>query len=309
MPCYKPLKAYKCLNRFTENGKHHIILGVEGEGNEEHMPIEIACGQCIGCRISSSREWALRICHEGANVPCTAIALTYNDENLPYRATLTRGEKSDFTLFMKRLRKSLEPKKIRFFQCGEYGDIDQRPHHHAILFNHEFPDKEFLKTKDGNPVYYSKTLEKIWGKGFCSISDFCFETAAYIARYCVKKVTGDRAAEHYVRYDTETDEMYYLEPEYITMSTHPGIGRDWHKRFSGDTHKNFLTHRGKKCKVPRYYDRLLEASDPEMLKLMKLDRARRVLEGDPNERTLDRRVVTEEVIKRNYNKSMKRGIS
>ena len=43
---------------------------------------------------------------------------------------------------MKRLRKKYGS-KIRFFQCGEYGELYGRPHYHACLLNFDFPDKEY----------------------------------------------------------------------------------------------------------------------------------------------------------------------
>jgi len=37
--------------------------------------------------------------------------------------------------------------------------------------------------------------------GHCEIGALTFESAAYVARYIMKKVNGDLAAEHYKRTD------------------------------------------------------------------------------------------------------------
>jgi hypothetical protein len=47
---------------------------------------------------------------------------------------------SHFQKFMKRLRDRIKPLKIRFFHCGEYGDLTRRPHYHALIFGYDFPD-------------------------------------------------------------------------------------------------------------------------------------------------------------------------
>lgn len=305
MPCYKPLKAYKALNRFTETGKNVIIIGKDGPGNEEHQPVELPCGQCIGCRIDKSREWAMRCVHEASlHKDNCFITLTFNEENYPKNGSLV---KSDFQKFMKRLRKRYTGERISYFHCGEYGENLERPHHHACIFGFDFPDKVLYNVRDGIKLYRSAILEELWPLGFCTIGDVTFESAAYVARYCTKKITGDRAAEHYVRYSEEEDELYYVEPEYITMSRRPAIGKNWHQKFASDTHKNFLTRNGKKVRVPRYYDKLLEVSDPEMLRIMKLDRQRRISCSDKKEKTMDRRVVVEEC-KNQQVKRLKRGI-
>ena len=70
------------------------------------------------------------------------------------------------------------------------------------------------KTEIGHALYTSKIIDETWGLGRCWIGDVSFESAAYVARYIVKKVTGERAEAYYVG----------RKPEYTTMSRRPGIG-------------------------------------------------------------------------------------
>ena len=141
------------------------------------------------------------------------VTLTYNDEHLPANGSLN---KRDITLFLKRLRKRYG-KGIRYYQCGEYGELLSRPHHHAILFNHDFEDKQLWSVRGGVRLYRSASLEQLWPYGYSTIGDVTFESAAYVARYVVKKITGEREGEHY------RGKM----PEFATMSRRPGIGRGW----------------------------------------------------------------------------------
>ncbi len=160
---------------------------------------------------------------------------------------------------MKRLRKILEPKKIRFFHVGEYGEQLERPHHHALLFNHDFEDKYLWSQQEGINTYRSDLLEKIWPYGFTTVGALTWETAAYCARYCTKKITGKEAEEHYKKTSIETGELIDLEPEYITMSLRPAIGRSWYETYKTDCYpSDFITHKGKKYTIPKYYDKLYQ---------------------------------------------------
>ena len=121
---------------------------------------------------------------------------------------------------MKRLRKR-SAQKIRFFHCGEYGEHTGRPHYHALLFNCDFTDRRKYKKSGDNWIYTSERLDEIWEKGECKFGDVSFESAAYTARYCVKKRTGKGAKAFYTRMDKQTGEVYEIQPEYATMSRRP----------------------------------------------------------------------------------------
>jgi len=179
------------------------------------------------------------------------ITLTYDEENVPQSGSLV---KEDFQKFMKNLRWHNREKTIRFFHCGEYGDENNRPHYHACIFGHDFPDKILWKTVNEIPYYTSEKLGRLWDKGWSTIGEVTFESAAYAARYITKKITGPHAQFHYTREDEKTGEIYNIEPEYTTMSRRPGIGHGWYERFKTDCYPHdFVVLRGVKMQPAKYY--------------------------------------------------------
>lgn len=231
------------------------------------MPLP--CGQCLGCRLAHSKHWANRCVLESQmHKENTFITLTYNDENLPHDRSL---RKSHFQRFMKLLRASVHPKKIKYFHCGEYGEKLSRPHYHALIFGHDFHDREFHSSNNGIPVYKSAELQKLWKYGFTTVGDLTSESAAYVARYAVKKITGKQADEHYRYTDTETGETWPLQPEYITMSRGrnrgEGIGGSWYEKFQNDIFPSDTLVNYKKGTIdipPRYFtDQYKETNEPE----------------------------------------------
>lgn len=256
MTCYHPNTAYVSGQR--ETGTNIISFGLPEKPDQETFLLP--CGQCIGCRLDRSIQWAARCMHEAQMHDSNQfITLTYNDENLPHDGSLTPPH---FTNFMKRYRKALGDTKIRFYHGAEYGDELNRPHHHAIIFGHEFSDKEAYHECEGLITYYSPALERLWGKGFCTTAEVTLESAAYVARYCTKKITGDKADEHYTKTCETTGEVQTVIPEYSTMSRKPGIGRDWYQKYSADIFPHdTCVIRGKTVRTPRYYENLLRSTD------------------------------------------------
>ena len=197
MTCFAPLEATQ------EAGKKPIIWK-KGK-RPKHLAngtkhLELPCGQCIGCRLEKSRQWATRCIHEAQmHEDNCFITLTYDDENIPWDGSLN---KQHFQAFMKRLRWHNKEKKIRYFHVGEYGEQLSRPHYHALIFNHDFDDKELWTVNDEMRLYTSEKLQKIWPMGFSTIGSVTWETAAYCSRYIMKKyreqkpknTTGDKWA-------------------------------------------------------------------------------------------------------------------
>jgi len=254
MPCYHPLKGYRARHQ-NQSGKRSVVF--KAKDGFTDLPVTINCGQCIGCRLERSRQWAIRCVHEAQlNTDNSFITLTYDNKNIPRGGTL---KKEHFQKFMKRLRFKLRPKIIRYYHCGEYGENTARPHYHALIFNHAFPDKIQYSINDGNPLYISEELNKLWTYGFSTIGELNFDTAAYVARYVLKKVNGPMAEEHYQSLDPETGELSKIEPEYTTMSRRPGIGSRWYDKYKSEVYPNDdVIINGKKMKPPRYYDGLYE---------------------------------------------------
>lgn len=230
--------------------------------------MHVPCNQCIGCKLEKSRQWAIRCAHEASlHKHNCFITLTYNEEYLPKNGSLNL---SHFQNFMKRLRDKY-PQKIKFFHCGEYGNLNMRPHYHALLFNHDFSDKLLFKIHNDNRYYTSQNLDRLWPFGHNIIGDLTFASAAYVARYCLKKMTGHQFRDWYTRVDMTTGEMYQIKPEYATMSRRPGIGADWLKKYKTDVYPwDYVIQDGRKIPLPKYYDRQMEVDDPKSLKIIKM---------------------------------------
>lgn len=261
MACYSPLRAWYS-KEINPSGKRSMVFN-HTYAEDPDSPVELACGQCIGCRLERSRQWAIRCIHEASLYENNCfITLTFSPDELQKRSNPWTVDVRDFQLFMKRLRKRFGA-KIRFFHCGEYGEHGGRPHYHACLFNFDFPDKKLWSVQNGNRLYISDALAELWPYGFSTIGDVTFESAAYVARYIMKKVTGDKADDHYQWVDENTGEFHGKKPEYITMSRRPGIASDWYEKYKDDVYpSDFITVNGKKCSVPKFYDRILERTRP-----------------------------------------------
>lgn len=160
--------------------------------------IKCPCGRCMACRINKKRLWTHRIllesyCHSSS----LFVTLTYNDEHLPPDLSV---HPEDVQKYIKRLRKSLSPKKFRYFLVGEYGDKSWRPHYHLALF--------------GLGIEDMKAVEDAWQKrGFVHIGDITEKSAGYIAGYATKKMTSDK-----------DQRLEGRHPEFIRMSLKPGLG-------------------------------------------------------------------------------------
>lgn len=295
MACYHPLHGYYSRTEFTQKGKRKIIFDVANAYSD--MKIKLPCGQCIGCRLERSRQWAARCLHESQlHEKNCFITLTYSDDHLPADGSLDHRH---WVLFFKKLRKKYG-NGIRYYMCGEYGEEFHRPHYHACVFNHDFDDKVLWTERDGIPLYNSEALDKLWTTsygeplGFTSTGDVTFQSAAYVARYIMKKVTGEKAEDHYTHLD-QYGEIHERTPEYTQMSRRPGIGSDWAKRFESDVYpSDFVVLNGAKCKPPKFYDRLYEDRRPDDAAAIKRRRNdRRALKGFDVDSTPERLRVRE----------------
>lgn len=256
MPCYRPLKGWYSRDR-TEKGKRKVVFTLK-EGYVDR-PVVVPCGVCIGCRLDRARQWAMRILHESQMYEDNCfVTLTYDEKNVGDGQLKVR----DFQLFMKKLRKRIKPEKIRFFHCGEYGEKFSRPHYHVIFFGIDFRNIGDI-TQEKKGLTECKFLEEIWEKGFVMVGDCTFESAAYVAGYVTKKVAGKEKEGHYKG----------MKEEYVTMSRRPGIGYKWYEKYGKEIYPyDEVVIKGKTMKPPKYYDGLLEVSDPEELKRVKLGR-------------------------------------
>jgi len=299
MVCYSPLKAFQACEVNVE-GKRPVIFWSRSHGYD---PIELPCGSCVGCRLERSRQWAVRCVHEAQLWERNCfITLTYDDDHLPIDRSL---DVRHFQKFMKRLRKRFG-KGIRFYHCGEYGEQFGRPHYHALLFNFDFSDREFWKVQNDQRYYKSQIANDVWGLGNCIIGDVSFESAAYVARYILKKVNGDFAEEHYQWFDSDTGIIFQRKPEYTTMSRRPGIGKGWLDLYESDVYReDFVVMNNKKFRAPRYYDAVFKAYAPhdfEVIKERRVENAKKHLDNNTPSRLAVRETIQMrrlELLKRN----------
>lgn len=280
--CKSPLIGYP--NGYTDSGKvsysilpyreamrRNMIKPGQDSTNPYGKPIEIPCGHCSECRLNYARKWSERCMLESQHHETSYfITLTYDNEHLIFvdhgdyhTATLV---KSDFQLFMKRLRSSLDY-PIRFYMCGEYGTHTKRPHYHAILFGLKLDDLEFYtRSPQGDNLYTSAFLTEKWQKGFVTVGEVTPASCSYVARYCMKKNGSEK----------EVYEKLNIQPEYTQMSLKPGIGA---LSYSPDIFRKgyecISTEKGGvKIHPPRYFEKWFEEEDPEGFKEFKDNRIR-----------------------------------
>lgn len=276
MSCYHPLRVFDTGIK-TESGKRQLIMSKSGldlfpvssaeRKLRVHVPLqlpyvsfvngvpflsvyeEVPCGRCIGCRLDYSRMWAIRCVLELSECDCSSfVTLTYDDEHLPPGSKVS---KPTLQKFLKRLRKLVYPKEVRYFACGEYGSRTLRPHYHLIIFGHDFPDRYKWSSKNGNAYYRSPSLEKLWPFGQSLVGDVSFNSCAYVARYVMKK---------------SRDQDDILKP-FLLMSRRPGIGSRYLQKNMDrllDLPKVYGDFGSSTDALPpKYFDYLLD-KDPEL---------------------------------------------
>lgn len=188
-----------------------------------HGETMIPCRQCPNCRVNAKRIWSSRIQLENLWHPYgTFVTLTYRDDDIPLTAEITpEGDTTDRPIptldpahlmgFIKKLRNALRSQSgsIRYFACGEYGDLGEaihghgRPHYHLIVWGITALDEQWLE-------------DEIWDKGFVECGDITTKRCSYVAGYTVKKMTKSDDLRLKGRW-----------PEFARMSTggmHGGIG-------------------------------------------------------------------------------------
>lgn len=295
MPCYHPILAYRGRRTNPETGKRPLVFNPTDGFTD--LTEKLPCGKCIGCRLEKARQWQVRILHEAQlHEKNCFVTLTYSPLTLPPGGTLV---KRDLQLFMKNLRYKMG-EGIKYYAVGEYGPKMDRPHYHLCLFGVDFDDKTMWKYKPrlDKCLYRSKTLESIWQKGYSSCGSLTPDSAGYVARYIQKKITGKMAEKHYEG----------KLPEFALMSRGGRQGRglayEWFAKYSTDVYpKDFTTIKGRKHRPPRYYDKLYEDAQPEIMKEIKISR---ILYQKEHEISLRRLKAKEKYATSMANRNLKR---
>lgn len=297
MPCFHPIPAFQRVLPDASGVRPVVFSRAKCSDDSPWRSLTLPCGGCDGCLLSYSRQWAIRCMHEASLYERNCmVTLTYADEAMPSGCSLS---KRDFQDFMKRLRRSIEPERVRYFHCGEYGESFGRPHYHALLFGYTFPDRVVWTNRGGFTVWRSAKLEQLWPYGHSEVGSVTFDSAAYVARYIFKKVRGPVAERHYRALDAETGEVVDREPEYTTMSRRPGVGADWLKVYGAEVYRGgSVIVGGYEVPPPRFYDSKYEVSFPEEVAAAKRERQAK---RNPAEETPERLYVREQVCKAKLN--------
>ena len=173
------------------------------------------CGSCINCRIRRASDSAACAVHEARlHEHNCSLTLTYDDQHLPAGGALNHR---DWQLFAKKVRQAFGP--FRFIMCGEYGDLHQRPHYHALIFGHDFTRgaESHRNSRSGIPMYRPAELQKHWQHGFCDVQGFTPEMARYVCGYITKKLNTPDQGKTYGR--PNPDGSWEIEPYWRNWDT------------------------------------------------------------------------------------------
>ena len=265
MYCHHPLEMHRAPG-LTEAGKpvytFDLVKSLDPQRLLPDFHIQIACGQCLACRVRKAQEWSARLWLEWkcTDSPSCFLTLTYDEQHVPKDYSL---KKEHYQLFLKRLRKSISPRKIRYYVAGEYGAEFKRPHFHIIIFGYDFPDSKIPFANVFNRTtckdYISPEVAKLWPYGFHRISPLSDSCICYVCKYVIKKLTGPLVREYSGRV-----------PEFGIGSK--GIARNWYEKFGSDLFdKEFFVwgSKFKRCRPVRYFEKILEKNDFDRLTFYK----------------------------------------
>lgn len=237
----------KCPYSFIIDAPEHALRqNFYGMGKHLESPTTgrvVPCGKCLICRHNRSAEWAIRLSHELESYKdATFLTLTYTQEEVPISDFgITTLKKEDVIKFIKRLRKKISPKKIKYFLVGEYGTKTNRPHYHIIIFGWK-PERKDLEKIGG--YFKSGEMSKTWGKGNVIVGSVEANSIYYVAGYMVK--------DNYI-----TDlELVAKEEQYMSCSK--GIGEEYVKNNTERIKELDVTKNGKPYAIPRYYIKKLK---------------------------------------------------
>lgn len=270
------------------------------QGEEEGTALQVACGQCLGCRLDWSRQWKLRGMLELQAQPHGAenwfVTATYSNEALPPdRSVCLR----DVQLWLKRMRH--EGARFSYMIAAEYSPAPAvRPHYHGIFFDLRLDRSTFIpwgSGKNGEALFRAPGLEASWGRGFVVVGAVAPQSIGYVVDYSVKKVMGREADAEYGR--TAIDEMtgalrhWKVLPPFFISSRRPSIGRRWFDRFWRDAFPSEkIVLDGVVYTPPDYFYSLLSKQDPAMFELVCEARLDRALEFARSEESSPERLAT-----------------
>lgn len=247
MACVEPTLAYRHPSAGIRLFSRKLLERLDDLPSVQGWnPLLLPCGRCIGCRMSTARDWAVRCTFEAQRWPVSSfVTLTYADAACPRFL-----RKADLSGAIKRLRARLDT-PIKFFACGEYGEERGRPHYHALLFGVSDP----------------ALIQGAWGikTGFVQVKPITPERIAYTAGYVSKKFDALYSGVNGEVIDEETGEVLIPQREFRLMSrggrSGTGIGGDV-RTFSRSWRKDAIWQ-GQPVPVPRYFHEAWKARATE----------------------------------------------
>lgn len=224
------------------------------------------------------REWTTRNLHELQDYKDKAlfVTLTYKSNCATCNAVKKQSapmymslRKEHLQVFMKRLRKKLDPKNykqavqnaidygcvsghVRYYACGEYGDqekrppwmqtipvVKERPHYHLIIYGIGWESRKLIM----DCWKYADWNQKKIVKG--SFGFVTPESIQYVCQYIDKKFIGENATWEY--------DVKGREPVFKLQSQ--GIGRQYVLKHQDKIINDMYVydHKSRKQSVPRYY--------------------------------------------------------
>lgn len=273
MPCYTPL-----------------YMSRDGDGNYSFSRLKrheayarVACGQCLGCLLRRSRDWAVRCTHHSRTClsdSCWFITLTFDDHHLPRHPVTGRPTfiEDDLSATVKRLRTNSGVTGIKYFGCREYGDRSLRPHYHLCLFGLPLTDlKHYKRSRDGFDMFNSELISSAWQhRGHAVVAPSSFNTVAYTARYTTKKIgSALKPVDPHYATDIATGEVFEHVPERTYVSNRPGLGHDFFMKHHDQLMGLGSTVIGnKRYPLPRYYLRLAKEMGSDLYAQYEVERAK-----------------------------------
>lgn len=277
MACYHPIEAWDYSAYPLDPLRPRVIkfappsdLAERDKMIRQGRQLQLPCRHCVGCRLSKSREWANRVVMEQLyHDESWFLTLTYDDAHLPraqaksalgntiaVHATLVKKDLQDF---FKRLRKNTG-QKIRYFAAGEYGSQTMRPHYHLLIFGLHLDDLSLIsKNFAGTPYFVSDSITKCWPKGIHILGQVTWQSAAYVARYTMKKATHGISASYFVSAG--------IQPEFQVMSNRPGLAYQYYVDhpdiFEYDYFSVSTPQGGRKVYPPEYFKKLFKSQYPD----------------------------------------------
>ncbi|WVR22153.1 MAG: replication initiation protein [Malazfec virus 7] len=207
------------------------------------VKIPVPCGKCPYCLQRRANNWVFRCMqHLQASDSGHWVTLTY-DQPPRTETNLMTLRKRCFQLFMKRLRRALPGKDIKYYACGEYGDTYNRPHFHAVIFN-ATPEAIESAWTGYHETVKRKSDRYTIVNGYIKVDVVNENTVMYTAKYMNKgKLVGksdwDNRVPEFQLFSKELGKSY-LTPEKIA----------YHQQ---DPSLLFSWQNGHKIALPRYF--------------------------------------------------------